>query len=238
MNIALCIPTCGHPTWGLFDSMVQFLAYHHALHPGISITVIRPPRPLPIDIARTYLAEQVLKSDYDYLWFVDQDCMFVPPTLDRLLSRDVDIVGALCMMRMTNACPPMVYRGQNEAKDQWMVATQAVHDVLRVNYNCLTNAPQILETPPDDSLFESDFTGCHCLLIKRGVLEAMEHPYFSGIPGQEDRYFCFKAQRMGYKVYVDFSVLTGHISVERPIGALDFMAHARLLSEVEEDGYD
>jgi len=214
--------------------MARFQAYHYAHHPDIAVDVIRPPRSLPVDIARSYLADQVIKSDYDFLWFVDQDCCFLPGTLERLMSRDVFIVGALCMMRGDEECLPMAYRGQNEAGDAWQVIAQVAHDTLRQYYDCSINAPQIVSEPFAGSLFEVDFTGCHCLLIKRGVLEAMKPPWFAGAPGQEDRYFCFKARDMGYRVSVDLSVLAGHATGDRTIGAFDFMAHAQLLNSIEQ----
>ncbi len=236
MRIAMCIPTCGQPTWQLFDSMARFQAYHYATHPDIAVDVMRPPRSLPVDVARSYLAERVLESEkeYSHLWFVDQDCAFLPGTLERLMSREVGIIGALCMIRGSEECPPMAFRGTHPEKPgHWMIAAQEVYDFARVHYDCRINAPQILETPPEGSLFAADVTGCHCLLIKRAVLESMEPPWFAGRPGQEDIYFCERAKRMGHTVHVDFSVLAGHATGTRTIGLYDFMAHALYMTSLE-----
>jgi len=83
-------------------------------------------------------------------------------------------------------------------------------------------------------LLLTGFTGCHCLLIKREVVAQMESPWFQGFgPGGEDQYFCEKAAALGIPTHVDLSVLVGHASTDRIIGAFDFMAGYRFLDAVE-----
>jgi len=230
-RIALCIPVNGPPTWALLDSIARFQAYHYHEHPEVMVDVIRPPRALPVDLARNYLAKVALEQGHDYLWFCDQDAAFVPQTLDRLMSWDAPIVGALCMIRGATHCMPMVFRGYNPKTEKWPNSANDVHEYMRRHYDVMTNDPQILDPIPANSLFRVDFTGCHCLLIKREVLEQLEMPWFSGLPGQEDRNFCLKADKNEIPVHVDFSVLAGHATGARIIGAWDFIAHYRLLAE-------
>lgn len=235
-KIAVCIPTVGAPTWGLFDSFGPFQAYHYLEHPEIGITVIRPPRPLPIDVARNYLAQQAIDGGFDALWFVDQDCKFNPHTLERLMRWDKDVVGALCMIR-GDWIRPMVFRGRREPDSEfWKIAIDDVYNFMRLYGNVQTNEPQDIEAPENECLFEADFTGCHCLLIKTDVLRKMEWPWFSGIPGQEDRYFCLKAKELGIPVYVDFGTFVGHLTGERSLGVMDFMAHYLLTAALVEEG--
>lgn len=225
-KVALCIPTLGAPTWAMFDSFGKWQSYHYQVHPDIAVMVIRPPRALPIDVARTYLAQQVLNGDYDYLWFTDQDAAYLPTTLERLMAWDVPIVGALCMMRMPTFCTPMLFRDRKEPDSEfYRIPVNEVYMYLREYADVETNEPQAIDPVPPGSLFEVDFTGCHCLLIKREVLLAIEPPWFYGRPGQEDRYFCFKAHDAGYPIHVDLSTLAGHSASERVIGAYDFMSH-------------
>ena len=226
VSIALCIPTMGPPTWSLFDSFGLWQSYHYSVHPEIPVTVIRPPRPLPVDVARSFLAAQVLDGDYDYLWFTDQDAAYTHDTLDRLLAWDMPIVGALCFVRAPTWCMPMVMQGQKEpGSDDYHVPVDEIYNYLREHADVETNEPQVINPVPPDSLFECDFTGCHCLLIKREVLEAMEPPWFQGLPGREDKYFCLKAKAAGFPVYIDFSTIAGHATGERIIGVYDYMAH-------------
>ena len=216
----------GAPTWALFDSFGQWQSYHYSTHPEITVTVIRPPRPLPVDVARTFLAGQVLNGDYDYLWFTDQDAAYLPSTLERLMAWDVPVVGALCMVRASTWCVPMVFKGQKEDNPlAYQVSVDEVYNYLRLHANVETNDPQVLDPIPSGSLYECDITGCHCLLIKREVLMEVEAPWFNGAPGREDMYFCEKTRKAGYPLYVDFSTIAAHATGERIIGAYDFMAH-------------
>jgi GT2 family glycosyltransferase len=233
VRIALCIPTLGPPTWALFDSVGKWQVYHYSHHNGIEVDVIRPPRPLPINIARSWLVSCVLERDYDYLWFVDQDAKFLPETLDRLLAWQKPVVGALCLIRGGEPCWVMAFGEQTEG-DKYRMLNQEAYDYLRRFGDCTINGPQIIDPLPPKSLVEVTFTGCHCLLIKREVLLDLEPPWFEGIPGQEDRYFCFKAREAGYPVYVDFSTFVGHVTGERSLGVFDFMAHFRYWVHLEE----
>jgi hypothetical protein len=184
-------------------------------------------------VARNLLVRQFLSTDAAYLWFLDQDAVFLPGTLDRLLSRKLPIVSALEMMRLPGVCYPMALKGPHPTVEgQYRVQAPEVYGWIAKYLDATTNEPQILPDAPQDSLLEVGFTGCHCLLIRRDVLEEMEPPWFQGYdPGGEDQYFCEKAFAAGVPTYVDLSVLVGHATTDRTIGALDFMAGHRFLSE-------
>jgi hypothetical protein len=236
IKVALGIPTLGPPTWGLFDSFGQWQAYHYHEHPDIAVTVIRPPREAPVDMSRSYIVTQVLKGDYDWLWFTDQDAVYLPPTLDRLMAWDKPLVGALCLMRKQEFCEPMIFKGRLEPdSDKWRVVIYEVYEYLRQFANVETNGPQLIDPIPPGSLFEADITGCHCLLIRRDVLEEMDPPWFFGMPGQEDMYFCQKATANGVQLYIDFSTFVSHATGTRYLGVYDFMAHYLLKLATMED---
>ena len=233
MKIAQATPRCGPPSWRYLDSLAQF-AYRHALaHPDVLVGFLHLERVMPIDTARNLLVEMFLKTDADYLWFVDQDAVFLPGTLDRLLSRKLPIVGALEMMRLPGACWPMALKGPPRPDTgQYRIQGAEVYAWIAEHMDAMTNAPQLLAEIPPDSLLEVTFTGCHCLLIRRDVIEGMEPPWFQGYqPGGEDQYFCEKAGAAGVPTYVDLSVLVGHAATDRTIGAFDFMAAQRFVSE-------
>jgi hypothetical protein len=226
VKIIQATPRCGPPSWLYVDSLTKWAIYHANEHRDIEIALTHPGRILPIDVARNLLVEQFLKTDGDYLWMIDQDAVFLPRTLDRLLSRKLPIVGALEMMRLPGACWPMALKGPpNPDTGQYRVQSPEVYAWIAEHMNAMTNGPQLLDEVPIDSLLETTFTGCHCLLIRRDVLEDMEPPWFQGYnPGGEDQYFCEKAGAAGVPVYVDLSVLVGHAATDRTIGAFDFMA--------------
>lgn len=233
-SIALCTPICGPPKWGYFDSVVKWQAFHYDQHPDVPVTIIRPQRSAPAAMARNTLVERFLQTNCDYMWLVDDDATFLPGTLDRLMSWDVDIVGALCMMRKKACVLPSAFRGKaDDGSDAYRVATQDIFRFIGEHYDYESNRPQILDPAPADSLYPVDFTGCHCLLVKREVMETMEPPWFAGRLGLEDRHFCLSAAAHGFGVYVDLSVLAGH-TTERCLGAFDFMAGYWFTSQLEE----
>ena len=179
-----------------------------------------------MDVARTYLVQRALEGDCSHVWFTDQDAAYTPDTLERLLAWDVPIVGVLCMIRASTWCMPMAFKGEKEDEPgKYLVLVDEPYNYLREHANVETNDPQAISPIPEGSLWDVDITGCHCLLIKREVLEALEPPWFSGLPGQEDMYFCRKASAAGFPIYVDFSTIAGHATGERIIGVYDFMAH-------------
>ena len=234
MKIAQVTPRCGPPSWKYLDSLTQWLDYTARARPDLGVQLIRIERYLPIDVARNGLVSRFLDSDADYLWFVDQDAVFLPGTLDRLLSRKLPIVGALEMMRLPGACWPMALKGPHDTEaGQYRIQAPEIYEwVAKSDYDATSNEPQILPDTPHDSLLEVGFTGCHCLLIRRDVLETIESPWFQGYdPGGEDQYFCEKAFAAGVPTYVDLSVVVGHATTDRIIGLLDFMAAHRFLSE-------
>ena len=224
-KIAICIPTLGPPSWRLFDSFGAWQVRHCLMHPGINVDIIRPPRELPVDVARNMLAAEALKGDFDWLWFTDQDAAYLPETLDRLLAWNEDIVGAMCMVRGSDEVRPMVYQGRNPEDTAWRIPIDEVYEFFRMHANRRTNEPQLLDPIPRDSLLKVNFTGCHCLLIRRIVLEKMQPPWFKGDPGTEDRYFHLKAALLGFQPYVDMSTIVGHAVGSKLIGVRDFMAN-------------
>lgn len=232
VSVALCTPICGPPTWDYLDSIVQWQARHYLEHPDISVKVIRPKRSAPVAMARNTLAEKFLASDCDYMWLVDDDAKYPVGTLDRLMSWNVDMIGALCMMRRDECVLPSAFRGLVEGDIYRLVAAD-VYAFIGEHYNYESNDPQILDVPPEGSLYSVDFTGCHCLLVKRAVVEKMEPPWFAGRLGLEDKYFCLRAKEHGFGVYVDLSVFVGH-SIERCVGAFDFMSGYWFMAQLEE----
>lgn len=230
-KIAVCTPRCGPPSWHYHDSMMNWAIHMSRASPEIELALLHPARILPIDVARNLLVEMTLKTDATHLCFIDQDAAFLPGTLERLLSRKLPIVSALEMMRLPGCCYPMALKGERP-EGGYAVQAPEVYSWIAQHFDATTNEPQMLDTAPQDSLLEVGFTGCHCLLIRRDVLEAMEPPWFQGYnPGGEDQYFCEKAFALGVPTYVDLTVLVGHAATDRIIGAFDFMAGHRFLSE-------
>jgi len=68
-------------------------------------------------------------------------------------------------------------------------------------------------------LLPVSYTGMGFMLVKFGVFESMEYPWFKPLEKQigdmcdftmEDVSFCLRAQEKGYKIFVDPAVIVGH----------------------------
>lgn len=236
-KVALCTPICGPPSWHYHFDVCDFQAWHYLNRPDVSIIRPRLSRPMPIDVARNALVQITLSSGADWMWMVDQDAAFKPQTLDRLMSWNLPIVSALEMMRLPEACWPMALK-ETRADGKHNILAPEVYSYIGQWHDYRSNAPAILDPRPPNSLLEVGFAGCHCLLVQRDVLLQMEQPWFQGYdPGGEDEYFCKKAkEQLGITVCVDLSVLVGHATTDRVIGAYDFMAHHYWEASLKEHG--
>ena len=221
MAVVIGTPCLGGPTWAFTESILGLTAPD-------GFQFIRR-GPLAVDVARNELVEAFLRTPadkYTHLLMVDSDAMLHPQTLKRLLSWDVPIVAALAFVRY-GPCVPTVYRGaKEETPGAFQVRMQEVHEYVDKHRELMSSKPVVLEPRPPDALYEVDRTGCHCVLIRRDVLERMPAPWFvAELMGRnrEDFYFYEQAQKAGYRVYVDFSCMAAHLYGDRPLAAMDHM---------------
>jgi len=229
MGVAIGIPVCGLPSWTLVRGLMslQWPAGSRGF-----ITAGEYDRPLPIDVAHNRIIEAFL-SDRRLEWLlqVDADATLHPQTLLRLMSWNQPVVGALCF---TRRCPasPTIYAGQPEGTPEgyYRIHIAETKRWLERHPELVVNQATVLEPRPEDALTPVDFTGAHCLLVHRRVLEAIEPPWFKRLmPDGEvstgaDRHFCERVREAGFPIYVDRSVLSGHIIGERAVGGMDFLA--------------
>lgn len=131
-------------------------------------------------------------DDIEWAWLNGDDHVFSPDILMNLLWRDVDIVAPVVWKR---AVPPQTVA--YKADEQGVYKRLGVDDI------------------PTSGLFEVDLCGGSGLLVKKHVFEKVEFPWFelgktkADEPG-EDIWFCHKAKKAGFKVYLDCSVVMGH----------------------------
>jgi GT2 family glycosyltransferase len=149
---------------------------------------------------RNGLIERFLtRPSLEWILFVDSDMTPEPETTCRLLSHNVDIVGALYYSRDGHYMPM---------------------------YGELQNDPGGISA---SGLRKVDWVGTGCMLIRRKVLEAMQPPYMEFLaPGLgEDVFFCRKARQLGFGVYVDTAHCVGHMAAA-PIDAEAAMLYRQL----------
>lgn len=144
-----------------------------------------------VTAARNQACEDVLAEPEEgvarseWFWSIDDDHAFDYDILHRLLARNVDIVGPLCLRRASPFLPTAC------VDDDFM-------DITRYG--------------PND-LVEVQHTGSSGLLVRRRVIEQMEPPRFElGNGISEDVNFCRKAVGAGFSIHVDMGVRLGHIN--------------------------
>jgi len=220
MAVMVGTPTLGAPTWAFTESLL-------ALHAPDGFRFVRR-GPLAVDVARNELVEEFLRADasYTHLLMVDSDAMLHPQTLARLLSWDVPVVAALAFTRY-GPCYPTVYRDENrETPGAFRVRMDEVKNFIQKHRELVSSRPVVLEPRPPDGLYEVDRTGCHCVLIRRDVLQAVPAPWFVAEVmrrNKEDFYFYEQAQQAGFRVYVDLSCMAAHLYGDRPLAAMDYL---------------
>ena len=158
-------------------------ALAHAIGPSISKN-------------RNEIAKQALTACAEWIWYVDDDQIFPPNTLLKLLARNVSIVSGLYLQRKAPYVPHIYDREEPNG---------AVHA------KCLE--------PGESGLKRVLSTGAGCLLIRTAVLKALDLPYWRlgqiGGPLGTDAWgddidFCRRARAKGFTIWCDLDAPVGH----------------------------
>lgn len=148
------------------------------------------------------------KVDYDYLMWIDSDMVFNPQHFQKLLNHQKDIVSGIYMMEGGQAYATCRKMDVNQFKEHGHFPFLAQKDLQ-----------ELKEEDLEDGLLPVSYTGMGWMLVKNGVFESMEYPWFrtkmlkyGDIQDftMEDAYFCLKAKEKGFKVFVDPVVRVGH----------------------------
>lgn len=185
MRVAIGVSSGELARYGIFwDSLIHVK--------GVSHDNVICGRGANIATNRNGIAERAVDWGFDFLWYVDDDQVFAPDTLDKLLAHDKDIVSGLYLNREVPWIPH-VYRHDPEV-GLWF--------------------PQLLKTS-DKGLIEADSAGAGCLLVKTKVFKSMEKPWWrlgqcDKVNWSDDHDFLMRAREKGFKLYVDFDCPVGH----------------------------
>jgi GT2 family glycosyltransferase len=154
------------------------------------------PQSYSIDASRNLIVEHALEIGYDYIMWVDSDMILPKNTLTTLMSHDKDIVSGVYRHKLLF--------GKN------VVAKRFIPD-KKDTYEDLT-----IEEVKEPKLIEIDGVGFGCVLTKVDIFRNIKKPWFRYSPAMgEDIYFCRKAQKAGYKIWLDTSIKADHIGTVR-----------------------
>ena len=151
-----------------------------------------------ITIARRNLVEIFLKSDFNYIWWVDSDMKFPIDAPMRLLMRNKDIVGAN-------------YRRRRFPNPNFTGMKGSAGTFTEFQTTDQSPAMELIDVLPHG-----------LVLVKRAVYEKIPQPHYlqEYIPHLnleigEDIFFCQQAQKAGYELWCDqeLSRETAHIGI-------------------------
>jgi GT2 family glycosyltransferase len=147
------------------------------------------------------------KLDYDYILWIDSDIIFNYKDFLKLIERNVDVCGGLYLME--NGI-------QYAAVKNWDLQFFKQHGTFQFL------SPEDIKNTTD--IIEISYTGFGFLLMKKGVIEKLEYPWFEPQIinfgeemidfASEDVSFCLKVKSAGIKIYIDPTVKVGHEKVK------------------------
>jgi len=136
--------------------------------------------------------------DYSHIMWIDSDILFNPPDFKKLLDRNVDIVAG-CYKKNNKLYPMSKLEDLPDGESM----------------KCLEDSDL-----QGEDLIEAMGFGLGFTLIKKGVFEKIERPWFETkmvkYAGKEhfvteDVYFCLKAREAGFKLWLDPTVKVKHL---------------------------
>ena len=143
------------------------------------------------------------KVPYDYIMWIDSDMVFSPRDFQALLEMKKDISSGIY---------PMANQKQYATVENWDKEYYLNHGT----FEFLTD--ELISQKP--KIFPVEYTGFGWVLIKKGVIESMEYPWFRPLWENyndniveftsEDVGFCQTAIKKGFKIYINTEVRIGH----------------------------
>jgi GT2 family glycosyltransferase len=153
-------------------------------------TIVQVGKGPSVALNRNGLTTIMLDKGLDWILYVDDDQIFEPDTLLKLLSDNKPIIsGTYCAKHFP--FPPHVY-WQSESGD--VVPRNIIGE---------------------SGLLSVGSVGAGCLLVRREVIEAMECPWWTLGQIHRDKWgddvdFCRRVHKAGYEIWIDLDAPVGH----------------------------
>jgi hypothetical protein len=143
------------------------------------------------------------KIDYDYMMWIDSDIVFTPQDIQKLLYANKDIVAG--MYKMTGGQQYAIVRNWDEQRYLSNGSFEFLSDDT---------------IPKNQRYLEVSYSGMGFMLVKKGVFESLEYPWFKPVSyimangieefASEDVSWCQRIINKGYKIYIDTQCKIGH----------------------------
>ena len=150
------------------------------------------------------------KINYDYIMWIDSDQVFSPEQFSQLLKHDKDIVSGMYIM-----ADNMHYAVVENIDTKYLLENGSYKFLSRNDVKQLKNK----------DLMKVDYCGMGFMLVKYGVLEKFNFPWFRPTSttiknengdiilhdyNSEDYHFCYQSRKLGFDVFVDPNIIVGH----------------------------
>ena len=154
----------------------------------------------PVSVNRNALVEEFLKTEAEWLLFIDDD-MNPKSDLLEMSNYDKPVIQAVTCIMQNNIPQPLI-----------MKKVEGTEEILfkQIELSDLDNL--------ENGLIEVDGVGTGCLLINRSVFSKLKKPYFKFemdeeglLKLSEDFYFSQKCKENNINLYVDSKSHCGHI---------------------------
>ena len=178
---------------------------------------------------RNNVVAEALRVSAAWLWFMDDDHVFAPDTLLRLLARlkDAALVQPLVVSR----------RSPHHAIVFEDVPVEPTMSDAELVASYLAHSRFAALAPHQRGLVDVGHCGTGGLLVDAKVFKALDPPWFEfgkfhhasnvGVAGRsvgEDTWFCLRARRAGFRCCVDLDTPMGHLTTAAlwpaPVNAL------------------
>lgn len=184
-HVLIALPTTGVVKTKTVFSLLRMLKQH-----PVNFSIATKESSI-LHWSREHLVKQALAGGCTHILFVDSDMFFEADSLDKLLKRDKDIIGAPYNLRQL----PLVSTLKVHAEDGNMIDEEVEPGLKKVAA-----------------------VGTGFLLIKTDVFKDLKQPWFfweSDENGEvvtgEDSWFCRLARQAGYDIYADLTVNIAHV---------------------------
>jgi glycosyltransferase involved in cell wall biosynthesis len=182
----------GYPT-GEFARWADFYDYFHALDKPEG-SLIMPSHGQSPASNRNKMIRAAIEHNCSHVFFLDDDMVFEPDVLKKLLAHDKDIVTGLYLLRTYPHYPVIHDEAYDDGKCRFMLLQKNKTGLQKV-VNC----------------------GLGICLIKTEVFKKMEEPWITLGEIDKDEWcddisFFNRARNSGFDLYCDFNVKAGHMS--------------------------
>lgn len=199
-------------------TMVNYSAKH-----GVDIVDIGITERVLIDDARNMLVESFLKSDTEWLFWMDSDMVFPKETLVSLFKvveeKNARMATGIYYQRKGLNYPVLWSRGEELEESGEKTGVMSVRAKTNKYVGTFIFPDRNKKEP-----FKVHASGFGCVLVHRSVFEVLPRPWFQFIKGvcSEDFYFFINAQEAGYELWADPTLDLGHLGDAPIITKHDF----------------